>query len=92
MPVKPGYIERPAGTEPRPLTGQEAQEVFEAMMAKGDQIAFQYLHEGCDCRSQLIMEHMETLGINSRPRVGRLRGQTVACPRPGQPEEDNQMG
>jgi hypothetical protein len=42
----------------------EAQAVFEAMAAKGDRIAFRYLYEGCESRSQLMIEEMVAMGID----------------------------
>jgi hypothetical protein len=45
---------RPAGPEPRPLTAAEAQEAFEAMAAKGDQIAFRYLYSVAGMKSPTI--------------------------------------
>ena len=41
-----------------PLTRGEAEKVFAAMAAKGDEIAFDNLAEGCECRAQLMIEHM----------------------------------
>jgi hypothetical protein len=46
-----------------PLTREEADQVFAAMAAKGDEIAFDNLAEGCECRAQLMIEHMQALGI-----------------------------
>jgi len=59
-----GDIKRAADAEPRPLTAGEAQELFEAMAVQGDTIAFQYVRAGCESRAQLMIEHMEQLGIN----------------------------
>jgi hypothetical protein len=33
------------------------------MAAQGDRIAFRYLLEGCECRSQLMIEFVEGMGI-----------------------------
>jgi hypothetical protein len=46
-----------------PLTREEAQKVFEAMAARGDEIAFHNLAEGCECRAQLMIEHLQAMGI-----------------------------
>jgi len=61
---KPGYIQTPADVEPRPLTDREAQEVFDAVAAREDEIAFRYLREGCECRAQLMIEYMVQRGID----------------------------
>jgi hypothetical protein len=49
---------------PVPLTREEAQKVFAALAAKGDEIAFRNLFEGCECRAQLMIEHMQAMGID----------------------------
>jgi hypothetical protein len=59
-----GYIKTPADAQPRPLTHAEACQVFAAMAAKRDEIAFEYLWEGCECRAQLMIEQMEAMGID----------------------------
>jgi len=46
-----------------PLSRDDAQEIFDAVAAKGDEIAFHILAEGCECRAQLMIEHMQTQGI-----------------------------
>jgi hypothetical protein len=63
-PLGPGCIKTPADAEARPLSDAEAQQVFAAMLAKGEAIAFAYLQEGCECRAQLMIEHMEAMGID----------------------------
>ena len=47
-----------------PITQDEAQKVFAAMAAKGDEIAFHILAEGCECRAQLMIENILTMGIS----------------------------
>jgi hypothetical protein len=77
-----GYIKMSADAEPRPLTATEAQQVFEGIAAKGNEIAFQYLQEGCECRAQLMIEYLEGMGIDPG-RVWALavgRDLTVAHP------------
>jgi hypothetical protein len=59
-----GSSKTPADSEPRPLTAAEAHEVFDAMAARGDQIAFKYVRAGCESRAQLMIEYMEQMGIN----------------------------
>jgi hypothetical protein len=46
-----------------PLTREEAEKIFAAMAAKADEIAFGNLAEGCECRAQLMIEHMQGMGI-----------------------------
>jgi hypothetical protein len=46
------------------LTAAEAQEAFNAVAALGDRIAFRYIAEGCESRAQLMIEHLEVLGID----------------------------
>ncbi len=41
---------------PRPLSAEEANGVFAMLAARGDQLAFRYLREGCECRAQLMIE------------------------------------
>lgn len=66
MPVHngPGYIKTPADAELRPLTQAEAEAVFAAMAARGDKIPFGYLREGCEVRSQLMIDEMVAMGID----------------------------
>jgi hypothetical protein len=33
----------------QPLTPEQAQAAFDAMAAKGNEIAFEYLVQGCEC-------------------------------------------
>jgi hypothetical protein len=69
----PGYIKKSEDAEPRPLSAAEAQEVFESMAARGNQIAFRYVRAGCESRAQLMIEHMEQMGIDP----GRAWGLSV---------------
>lgn len=61
---RPGFIKSPADTAPRPLTAAEAQDVFQALAAKTNEIAFQFVRAGCESRAQLMIEFMETMGVN----------------------------
>jgi hypothetical protein len=47
----------------QPLTPQQAQEGFAAVAARGDEIAFRCLAEGCECRAQLTVEQLQVLGL-----------------------------
>lgn len=81
----PGNLKRTGDTEPRPLSAVEAQEIFDAMAAKGDQIAFRYLYEGCECRSQLMIEAMVTIGIHPGRAWALSAGRKLSLPDPVNP-------
>jgi hypothetical protein len=82
---RPGSIKTPLHAEPRPLTLAEAQEVFSAMAVRGDRIAFRYLFEGCECRAQLMIELMETRGIDPGRAWILAVGRDLAVKHPTQP-------
>jgi hypothetical protein len=46
------------------LTPEQAQQAFDTMAARGAEIAFRWLREGCECRAQLMIEHLQALGLN----------------------------
>jgi hypothetical protein len=64
------------------LTPQEAQKVFEAMAGKGGEIAFRWLAEGCECRAQLMIEHMEVMGIDPGRAWALSVGRRLVVPHP----------
>jgi hypothetical protein len=70
-----------------PLTREEAQRVFEAMAAKGDEISFGNLLEGCECRAQLMIEHMQALGVEPGRAWAIAVDRFLAFPRPGNPRQ-----
>src|SRR5437879_2862146 len=78
----PGLIKRATDAEPRPLTAAEAQEVLETMAAKGDRIAFQYVRAGCESRAQLMIEHMEQMGIDPGRAWALSVGRDLTVPDP----------
>ncbi len=45
------------------LTLEQAQEAFRAMAALRDEIAFGWLREGCECRAQLMIEHLQEMSL-----------------------------
>jgi hypothetical protein len=47
----------------RKLTRKEAEEAFYAVAALREQIAFGWLREGCECRAQLMIEHLQGMGL-----------------------------
>jgi len=59
-----GYVKTPADVEMRPLTQAEAVAVFAALAAKGDKIPWGYIKEGCEVRSQLMIDEMVAMGID----------------------------
>jgi hypothetical protein len=72
----PGYITTASHIQPRPLTESEAHDVFTAIAAMDDRIAFRYLLEGCECRAQLMIEELLARGI----RPGRVWAVMVGRP------------
>jgi hypothetical protein len=64
VPHGPGYIKTSADVEMRPLTQAEADAVFAVLATKGDKIPFRYIKEGCEVRSQLMIEEMVAMGID----------------------------
>jgi hypothetical protein len=84
----PGYIKTPADGEPRPLTQAEVEAVFAGMAAMGDRIAFKYLKEGCECRSQLMIEEMMAMGIDpGRAWAMTVPGKTLRVLDPHNPKQ-----
>src|SRR5438105_2426780 len=81
----PGCITTSADAQPRPLTEAEAGQVFEALAARQDEIAFAYLWEGCECRAQLMIEHMEAMGINAGRAWLVSVGRRLSVPDPVNP-------
>jgi hypothetical protein len=43
---------------------EEARQAFFVVAARGNEIAFRWLVEGCECRAQLMIEHLQGLGLN----------------------------
>jgi Glutaminase len=84
-PDGPGYIKTSAEAEPRPLTEDEAQQAFTTLAAKGDEIAFRYVREGCECRAQLMIEHLEALGIDPGRAWALAVGRKLTVPDPSRP-------
>jgi hypothetical protein len=89
VPFGPGYIRTSADADWRPLTHVEAEAVFATMTAKGDKIPFRYIQEGCEVRSQLMIEEMVALGIDpGRAWALAVPGKTLSVQdpfNPGQP-------
>ena len=69
----------------QPLTPERAREAFEALAARGDELCFQWLAEGCECRAQLMIEHL----LASGPTPGRAWavavGRLLRFPQPDHP-------
>lgn len=60
-------------------------DIFAALAAKGDEIAFRYLFEGCECRAQLMIEYLEVMGISPGRAWAAAVGRDLAFPHPTQP-------
>jgi hypothetical protein len=60
-------------------------DLFAALAAKGDEIAFRYLFEGCECRAQFMIEYLEAMGINPGRAWAVAVGRDLAFPHPTQP-------
>jgi hypothetical protein len=69
----------------RILTLKEAQGVFQAVAALSDVIAFRWLVEGCECRAQLMIEHLQALGIKPGRAWAVAVGRLLSLPEPDNP-------
>jgi hypothetical protein len=69
------------------LTREQAQKVFEAMAAKRDEIAFGNLAEGCECRAQLMIEHVQALGIEPGRAWALAVDRALVFPSPANPRQ-----
>lgn len=87
-----GCIKTPADAEARPLADVEARQVFAAMAAKEDEIAFAYLHEGCECRAQLMIEHLEAMGIDPGRAWAVSVGKPLTVSNPANPKTTLKWG
>jgi hypothetical protein len=89
----PGYIKTPADVEMRPLTQAEAEAVFAAMAARGDKIPWGYIKEGCEVRSQLMIDEMVAMGIDpGRAWALTVPGKTLSVPDPLNPRQRIRWG
>lgn len=82
VPSGPGCIKTSPDAEPRLLTQAEAEAVFGALAAKGDEISFGYLRAGCESRAHVMMEHMEAMGIDPGRATILTAGRQLAIPDP----------
>jgi hypothetical protein len=88
-----GYIKTAGDVEKRPLTPAEAEAVFAALAAKGDKIPFLYIKEGCEVRSQLLIEEMLTMGIDpGRAWELTVPGKTLSVANPRNPRQPIRWG
>ena len=86
MAEPPGYITPSSDMPPRPLTESEAQDVFAAIAAMGDRIAFRYLLEGCESRAQLMIEELLASGISPGRAWAVMVGRPLVVPSPDAPK------
>ncbi len=68
------------------LSAVEAQELFKAMAALGDRIAFRYLAEGCECRAQIMIENIEAMGITPGRAWAVMVGRPLVVENPANPK------
>src|SRR5262249_35845378 len=66
----------------QPLTLEQAGEVFRTIAARGDEIAFRWLAEGCECRAQLMIEHLQTMGLQPGRAWAIAVGRYLTYPNP----------
>src|SRR5436190_17840311 len=86
MAERPGYLTPSSDVPSRPLTESEVQDVFAAIAAMGDRIAFRYLLEGCECRAQLMIEELLARGINPGRAWAVMVGRPLIVPNPAAPK------
>jgi hypothetical protein len=70
-----------------PLTGEQAHGLFDALAAKGHEIAFRVRAEGCECRAQLMIEHLQALGIEPRRAWVLAMDRPLVFPDPANPRQ-----
>jgi hypothetical protein len=69
----------------RKLTRKEAEEAFQAVAALRDEIAFGWLAEGCECRAQLMIEHLQAMGLEPGRAWAISVGRMLAFPQANRP-------
>jgi Glutaminase len=69
----------------QPLTPEQAREAFDALAARGDELCFQWLAEGCECRAQLIIEHLLANGLTPGRAWAVAVGRPLRFPQPDHP-------
>jgi hypothetical protein len=72
----------------QPLTPEQAQDIFDKMASRGDEIAFLWLAEGCESRAQVMIEQMQGMGLD----VGRAWAATVSKPLVGRNPDNPREG
>ena len=83
----------PEDATPTPLTPAEAQRAYDAMVAKSGEIAFRYLAEGCECRSQLMIESLTAMGFHPGRAWAVSVGRSLAvAPDPTRPRRTIKWG
>jgi hypothetical protein len=93
VPYGPGYIKTAANLDWRPLTQAEAEAVFAAIAAKEDKIPFRYIQEGCEVRSQLLIDEMVAMGIDpGRAWALAVPGKALSVPNPLNPGQPIRWG
>jgi hypothetical protein len=78
---------QPLPSRKEPLTPEQAREVFYDLAARTDEIAFGYLAEGCECRAQLMIEHLQALALTPGKAWAVAVGRFLAFPHPSNPKQ-----
>jgi hypothetical protein len=76
----------------RTLTRGEAEEAFRAVAALRDQIAFDWLLDGCECRAQVMIEHLQGSGLEPGRAWAIAVGRPLTYPVPGEPRRSYKWG
>jgi Glutaminase len=69
----------------QPLTPEQAQEVFDALAARGDELCFRWLAEGCESRAQLMIEQLLAMGLTPGRAWAMAVGRLLRFPQPDDP-------
>jgi hypothetical protein len=69
----------------QPLTPEQAQEVFDALAARGDELCFRWLTEECESRAQLMIEQLLAMGLTPGRAWAMAVGRFLRFPQPDDP-------
>jgi hypothetical protein len=71
----------------RVLTIAEAQQAFVSVAARAQEIPFRWLAEGCECRAQVMIEHLQAVGYEPGRVWAVSVGRPLAAPNPDNPRQ-----
>src|SRR4051812_44519405 len=74
------------------LTPAQALDVFHAVAARVEEIAFRWLEEGCECRAQLMVEQLQDMGLAPGRAWVLAVGRPLIFRRPSLPERVYRWG